>query len=359
MRSLTAALGLNAAFDTGRIVSGWVTLGPKDNAPERAKIFFEDLRDRLGRNGAIRSASVRVFRGGMSGAQFFNVDGEPRALPSMARAYSIDDRYFATLGAPILQGRDFTPDDRRTSPAVAIVSVALARVIARGGNALGHRIPAPGERSALFEVVGVVPELVAPNGNEPLVMYRPLAQDGFVGRAEVFLHAADDLSRAIHEAVSTVRAMDPALELPRFLTVDEAVMLQMGSQRFGATVLSALGAIAGLLTLFGMYVLAESTVAERRREFGVRAALGATRGQLSAVVVSANVRMVVLGVSAGLVLAWFGATLIGAFLYRVEPFDLPTLGAVIGLLFVLAMVVTLRPALAASRLDLAKLLKDS
>jgi putative ABC transport system permease protein len=120
----------------------------------------------------------------------------------------------------------------------------------------------------------------------------------------------------------------------------------------------ALGAIALLLTILGTYVLAESMAAVRTREMGVRAALGATGRDLASMVLIESARLVGVGIVADLVLAWIEASTVKAFLFRVQPLDPLTLASVAGVIMTLALVVSLRPALAAARLDLARVLRE-
>ena len=141
-------------------------------------------------------------------------------------------------------------------------------------------------------------------------------------------------------------------------TLEERIDAQMGTQRFGATVLGALGGIALLLTLLGTYVLGESMAVLRMREMGIRAALGATRRQLGSIVVVETGRLVGFGLIVGLGLAWLGAGTIRAFLFQIQPFDPVTLGGVAVLILALALMVSVRPALRAARVDLASVLKD-
>jgi predicted permease len=362
-RSLSAALSLNPKYDMSRIATGQLYLADADYTPARARTFLSDLRERLMHDPAIRSVSVGGSPGlAMHPAFDAVIDGERRRPPSGAPMTLIDDHYFSTMGLPILMGRDFTVEDRETSPQVAIVSASLGRFVGKGGNPLGHRIQVgngPGVPPTECEVVGVVPDVITGvQVLEPLVMYRPLAQVTDAFPNTVILRAAGDPAPAIHEAVAAQQSMDPAIAMPRFATIEANLMQGMQPQQFGVTVLGALGIVAAMLTLFGMYVLAESMAAARRRELGVRAALGATQSQLGALVLSQTTRLVAMGIGAGLLLTWLGADLIRTFLYRIEPFDLPTIGTVIVLMFGLAMAVTLRPALRAARVDLARVLRE-
>jgi predicted permease len=365
VRSLLAALSLNPAFDTSRIATGSVSLRALDYTPEQATEFFAQLRNRLSANGTIVSAALRAPAGGMGPGGQLAIDGERRPVPSFVPYNPIDGGYFPTMGLTVTRGRNFTESDGATSQPVAIVSESFGRFIARGGDPIGHHIASSSTRRGQppdqIEVVGVVPDIVTNvNVLEPLAMYRPLAQGFALPMRTVIVRAAPDQAgaAAIRETIATILAMEPRLAPPTFRTMDEDMARQMGPQRFGGAVLGALGGIAVILTLFGIYVLAESMSALRRREMGVRAALGATRAQLSRLILSETVRMVAGGIALGAVLSWFGARLIRSFLFQVEPFDAATIGAVVTGVLVLALAVSVRPALRAGRIDLARVLRD-
>jgi putative ABC transport system permease protein len=158
--------------------------------------------------------------------------------------------------------------------------------------------------------------------------------------------------------MAAVRAQDPRVAVEALMTVDEQLARQMNPQRFGIYVLGGLGGIALLLTVLGTYVIAESTVVRRRRELGIRAALGARSAQLRRLVLRDTARLVGIGLIAGLALAMAGARLIRSLLYQVEPLDPLVLVTAAALIFGLALLVSLRPALAATRVDLTRSLRE-
>ena len=125
-RSLAAALSLNPGYDTGRIATASVSLGPYGYTPDRARSFFDELSERLIRSPAIRSVALMLDTGGMSGGGPLVIDGEERRVPSFVAFTGIDDRYFSTVGLSLMGGRDFTA--RRS----------------RGGTSRGNRQRVPG-----------------------------------------------------------------------------------------------------------------------------------------------------------------------------------------------------------------------
>jgi len=142
------------------------------------------------------------------------------------------------------------------------------------------------------------------------------------------------------------------------MTEETYIFNQMAPQRFGMTVMGAFGAIALLLSALGTYVLAESMATQRRREMGIRAALGARSNQLRRLLFSETVRLVGAGLLLGFALSWLGAGTIGAFLFQIEPFDPLASGGAAATIAVLAGVVSLKPVLAAGRIDLVRILRE-
>ena len=154
-----------------------------------------------------------------------------------------------------------------------------------------------------------------------------------------------------------MKDIDPQVVATPPRTLEERMAAQMGPQRLGMTVLGALGGIAILLTLLGTYVLAESMASARMKDMGIRAALGATRRQLGSIILADTARLAVIGVLAGLGLAWLGTTTIRSFLFQVQPFDPLTISIVATSMVALALAVSLRAALRVARVDLAQVLR--
>jgi len=361
--SIVRALSLNPGVDTSRLASVSLDLENFGYDTARAAAFAEDVRLRLVQHPAVASAGFSYSsRGGN-----VDVDGAPLDPTARVSYTAIDLHALDTIGLKVTAGRNFTPDDRVGAPPVALVSEALARRIAGSGSPIGRRIAEGWEGGPPAEIVGVVPTLRSVGSLEPMVMYRPLAQQrigpvlpgrGLSAGRRLTFRATGDVAAAITAVSATIRGMDPAIRLDPMMSEAARALDRMAPQQFGVTVMGAFGAIALLLSSLGTYVLAESTAAERRREMGIRAALGARGVQLRALLLSETFRLVGAGLLAGLALSWLGAGVIRAFLFQVEPFDPLVAGTAAATIAVLAVLVSLRPASAVSRIDLARLLRD-
>ena len=363
-RSLRAALSLNPGFETSRIVTVNVSLAQYEYTPARATAFFDDLRTRLTSNPAVRSVSFTASQGGFGGAQFI-IDGTPRPVSSISFT-AIDHDYFATLGVGIFEGRGLSVNDTAQAPLVGIVSESFARFLADGDSAIGRRLTMPYRRppapAPVVEVVGVVPDVITSvTSLEPMVLYLPLAQSSMTDSMTktMVLRASADADAGKREVLSAFRQIDRSIPPGPMLTIDERLTRQMAPQQFGLVVLGALGIMAVLMTALGTYVLAESMAVMRIREMGIRAALGATAWQLSAIVLAETGRLVGLGLVVGSGIAWLGANTIRTLLFQVQPSDPATLTAVCVSILALALAVSLRPALRAARVDLGQVLRDT
>ena len=358
-RSLLEALALNARFDSGRIASTHVGLVGLGYSPERAGEFYADLLRRAARNPAIADLATSASAGGMGARGTLTIDGQPRQFPHHTAFDYVDDSYFRTMRMRILRGRSFGSSDRSGAPQVGIVSESFGRMIASGGDPVGRRIAVMMGGKLDVEIVGVTEDLFTTvRDGEPLALYMPVAQSVMpaVNRTLVF-RAAAGIEAAQREIAAALKSGDPRIEPARAMSLDDRLLREMAPQRFAMMVLGTLGSIALVLTLLATYVLAESMAAARGREMGIRAALGASRSRLVAIVLGDAATVVGIGLGAGLFIAWAGAGTLRALLFRVHPLDPFTLLPTAALILALALAVSLRPALRAARIDLNTVLR--
>lgn len=259
---------------------------------------------------------------------------------------------------PIVAGRGFTEQDTAHSPPVAIVSEALVRQHLGGGNPLGMRIAVPylgigAARVVVREIVGVAGN-VRRNLNETeesRAIYVPIAQNPWSFTIFVAKPSAgppDALVPALRAAVARV---DRRVPLTQIRTLDDVVRLVTARPRFRAVMVTTFAALALVLAMVGVFGVLAYSVQQRRREFGVRIALGASTANVLALVLGKAGRLIGTGALVGLVLAAMLAQSISTFLFGVRPLDPFTFAAVAGVLGVTAAVASAVPALRASQVD--------
>jgi predicted permease len=361
--SVMRALSLNPGIDTSRLLWGEVDPIAQGYSAERSRLFVDDLKTRLLAHPAIAAVGISESNQGIGRVL---VNGQEQSLGGQFMGLvAIDDSYLATVGLRVLAGRSFTDRDGVGAPPVAIVSESLARAVAGTGPAVGLRIGVDPKVSPMkeAEIVGVVPNIRTPGSLEAKVLYLPNRQYQVrvypgSGGPDMVIRPTGRSAAAIVAVTETIHSLDPGVRPAPMTTLDERIMVTMAPQRFGMTLMGALGTIALLLSVLGTYVIAESMATLRRREMGIRAALGATGGQLGSILLVDTLRLVGAGLVLGFGLSWLGAETIRAFLFQVEPFDPVVTGVVSLLIIAMALAVSLRPALAAARLDLATVLRE-
>jgi ABC-type antimicrobial peptide transport system permease subunit len=325
--------------------------------------FLADVRERLEAAPDIDSATVSHTYTSMGQGGKLWIDGVPRQFPSEVYFRVVDDRYFSTMGMRVIKGRDFSPGDRPGPALVVLVSESFAKAIGGGSDVLGRRmhesIVKIGEEPRVEEIIGVVPDVIVNVADtQPLVKYYSLSQfQESIYSATVTARTRSDASAAKRTMLSVIQSVDPRVTPTPPETIQERLRTQMSAQELGRFVLGGLGLVAALLTVLGAYVLAESMSAMRRRELTIRGALGASRGHLGRLIIMETVWLVGAGLVAGALLAAVGASSIERFLFRIEPMDLGTLLAVSAAIFSTTMLVSLKPAFDAGRVDLNFLLR--
>jgi predicted permease len=261
--------------------------------------------------------------------------------------------FFATLGTRVITGREFNDSDvpradERSFRSV-IVNQSFAQRYFGSRNPVGQRIGVGGQPDTPtnIEIVGVVEDISFRLIREPEPEHvffpfgqpGPLSADGsFVVRVRGKPESAFPLIRA------AVAQINPALPVNNLSTIDERVDRSLGTERMLATLSSGFGAIALLLSVVGLYGIVSFTVLQRRQEIGVRAALGATRSDALWLVIRDGLLMVGAGIAVALPFAWALRRLVEASLFGVGAFDAPTIAFASGLLIIVSLVATMRPA---------------
>jgi putative ABC transport system permease protein len=276
--------------------------------------------------------------------------------------------YFETLGITRIAGRSFEATDAAGGPPVAIVNEAFAHRYFAGASPIGQQIDVGRFRGALtksvldggrVEIVGVVEDVrdVSLRTEPRRTIYVPQAQaptrlSTLLRAMPVFIarprSPGGDVERTLREAV---HAADPSLPPPQLFPLDAAVARSLARERFGATLLSVLAALALALTALGIHGVLAYSIQQRRREIGIRMALGARAEQVARLVMVQGVAPVIAGLAIGVAAAIGLSRFVAAFLWGVRATDPTTYWSVAAILLGVGVAASWIPARTAAKLD--------
>ena len=274
---------------------------------------------------------------------------------------AVSPDYFATMGMRLLAGRDFTDaDDARGKPGKVIVNEAFVRRFFPNIDPLGGRFGAgPPQRvvATMFEVIGVVSDAKYRSMREPMMptVYQFSSEfDSFV----LHVRTRGRPESIIQPVRQTLAALDPAVPFVEISTLAEEVEASTASERLMAALASTFAAIAALLTAVGLYGLLAYAVAQRRREIGIRMALGAQTVDIGVLVGRQAIAMVVGGIAVGLGAAAAAAQWMRSLLYGVAPSDPRALAGAAGFVALVAALAVTLPLARATRIEPAAALRQ-
>ena len=303
------------------------------------------------------------FSGEVFGSVFV-IEGRPNPAttgewPMADVSATVSPGYFGALGVAVTAGRPFTVEDTATSQRVAIVSETLARRYWPGEQVVGHRFTFPGDVAGMRTIVGVVADVKWERVTDGAKgsLYVPLAQGSPVSMRLV-VRAGADASATFEHVRSVVRSVDRETPVDQMRTLDALVAASVEQPRFAATLLSGF-AIAGLLLgAIGIFGTISDHVTQRRREIGVRMALGARRPDVVRTVVGGTFLVVMAGAAVGVSLAAGVTHLFGALLFGVEPTDAVTFVTSLVVLMLTAIAAAYVPARRAASIDPISALRE-
>ncbi len=260
--------------------------------------------------------------------------------------------YFATMGISLLRGRDFTAADAQGRGDVAIVNETLASLFWPGQNPVGQKLLNPHDAGVReLEVIGVARnQKYRSLGDEPRnFVYVPLRQN-YMGNLNLLLRSEPGVA-VFAEARKLVRSMNPYLPLLYTQSMEELAGVGLLPQRMAGWVASSLGVVGLLLAATGLYGVTAFSTTQRTREFGIRMALGAGRGDVLGLVLGQGMKLAAVGVALGLVLAVAATQLLSSLLFGVSPQDPLVLGVVAAGLGGVALLASYVPARRATKVD--------
>lgn len=263
--------------------------------------------------------------------------------------------YFATMHVPVVRGRDFGAQDTPSSPPAVLINQSLAEQYFRGEDPIGQRVTFdknPDSTSTWYTIVGIVgDERQTSLGDETKIQFTTDFAQKPAGGMYVVIHTSGNPSALGAAVRRAVHEMDPNLAIASMRTMDEVRAASLARQRFFMTMLLVFAGVGMVLALVGVYGVMAQLERGRRREVGIRIALGATATEVRWMIVRNGLRLVALGLGAGVVVALFATRAMRALLFGVTPGDPPTFVAVPMLLLAAATLAAWIPAVRASRAD--------
>jgi predicted permease len=354
-RTLAHARQIDPGFEPRDVYVASLDLGlanyGEDQGRQVAAAILDQVRALPGVQGAALAVMLPLGGGGL-GLGGISVAG--REAPDPRRGWDVDwnvvtPGYFATLGIPLVRGRDFSTVDRTGGGDVAILNEAFAAALYPGEDPVGRTLT---NDDRTITVIGVARNAKYRTLGEAQrnFIYVPLGQR-YLGRTNVLIKMSPAAMAPGAAVRRIVAGVDPALPILREQALSEQAAVALLPQRIALFVSGGLGVVALLLALLGIYGVTAYAVARRTREIGVRVALGAQRSDVIALVLRQGLVLAGWGVMLG-ALAAFGVTrLLGGLLYGVPPTDALALGAAAALLALTALGASWIPARRAARLD--------
>jgi putative ABC transport system permease protein len=360
------------SVDPGFAAAGRVVVSVKTNRrfdnPAQSLNWWNTALERIRAvSGVAEAGSAITFPLGVErdGNDAIEVEGEVSDPnhPLGARLRPVTPGFFAAMGIKLLAGRDFTADDRQATMPVAIVNQAFARRYLGMRNPLTTKMsfgfPNPDPRT-LRPIIGVVEDVRYKSLSEDAepAFYLPETQT-FSPREQTVAVAAhnDDPSSLISGIRSALTAFDPQVVV-KFDTAPAMVAGTLTRQRLGMTLMLIFGVLALLLAAIGIYGVIAYASTQRRAELATRIALGASAGQIFWLVMSSGQRLALIGIAVGLAGAYAGGRIVASSVYAMRAFDPAVLFTAAALVALLTFVATMIPALWATRLNPARVLRS-
>jgi putative ABC transport system permease protein len=359
VQSFVRLSNIDPGFRAEGLLTARVQVPPaRYDTPGRRSGFYADVVSRIAALPGVQSAAAITFlplAGGGIGTSFYRAD-RPEPAPGQAPVADVrpvTPGFFQTMGIPRVTGRDFTSADRGQSTLVAVVNETLVARYLGGESPLGMRLNVfigPPDRR-VYEIVGVVGDikLASLDGEVRPTVYIPHAQ--FPIQLMTFVARTQGNPELLVPGVSAaVHGIDPELPLADVRTMEAVVDRTLARPRVVAVLLTVFAAMALALAAVGVYGVMAYSVAQRTQEIGVRMALGATTDSVFGMVIGDALRLVGIGVAAGLVTAAGLTRLLATLLYETEPLDPVTFIATAVLLTVVAMLASFVPARRGTRI---------
>jgi putative ABC transport system permease protein len=364
-KSLWRLLQVSPGFRTEHILTARLTLPPQytkgyqfgTGRHREISVFQRELLGRVRGIPGVQSAAFTAHLplSGTNNSWAFDIEGrppKPAGVFDLTNYRPVSEGYFETIGIPLERGRSFNNRDTEDGPLVVVVNKSMAGAFWGQQNPVGQRVRFGDDRwRSIVGVVGDVrhealgkkpePEMYVPYGQAPNVEARPI----------IVLRTSVEPGNTVNALRRAVAETGPNVPVDQIETMKQIVFRSVSQSRFRTAVLLVFALLALLVASIGVYGVTSYMVSQRIREFGIRMAVGASRGAVLRLVLRQAAKVVGIGVAIGLVAAALLGRLVASLLYGVRPFDAATVVTVSLLLAIVALAASYLPAQRAAKAD--------
>ena len=372
VRTLLALQAARPGFETERVLAVNIPVVSYGRTPEQILAFYREVQRRVtaipGVERVAFGSTVPWRDAGGFGAGFqFSIEGHTRengADDPRARFRSVSPGFFAALGIPLIEGRDFTADDRDGGEKVVIISASIARQLFPNQNPLNRRLMWTDGLMRFINItgdarriVGIVPDIdderIDPHPT--MTVYHPFEQELAGGR--LFVHTRSDPYLLVPAITRTVRELAADQPVERAATLEDVRAEVLAPDRLNAVVFGGFAAVALAISIVGVAGVLAFSVSGRTREFGIRLAVGSQPHSILAGVLAEGLWMSAIGVIAGAVGGYALARIVGSFVQHVQLPGAVPIAVSAAVLLAAAVVGSLLPAARAARVDVVQALR--
>jgi len=358
LRSFSKLTSVDPGFRAENVLTMRVSVGgERYREVSKQHEYFRGAVESLRALPGVKSAAAITFLPftGLASATSFRIAGEPAPtagnLP-VADVRIVTPGYFATLGIPLLRGRDFSGADRADAPRTFVINETMARTHFAGQDPLGKQLHVSMGDDKPGTIVGVVGDTKHTGFDAPV---RPMVYYAYTHLMlgfMTFVVRSDVPSETLQQsAVRALQSIDPQLPVAAVRPLESYLAESVSQKRFQTMLLAVFSGFALFLAALGIYGVIAYTVSQRTQELGVRMAIGASRGTILKMILKQGVALAAAGVAIGLAAALMLSRSLKDLLFGIEPTDPVSYLAVAGILAAVSLAACIIPAQRATRID--------
>ena len=363
LRSFVSMIGTNPGFDPRGTLTASVELPTARYNADAAREFFRRAADSVRSLPGVRAAA---FSSDLPWTNYdentgFSIIGRqfPDGEGPEARYHFMTDGYTRATGTPLVAGRDLSASDTQNAPAVVMLNESAARKYwGTAEAAIGARLNLWGSQRVVAGVIGNVRDMPW-DGHAVPALYFPQAQMWYPQPMFLIVRSDVAMTSLVEPVRRALKEIDPELPLANIRPLETVAGAAIATRRLALSLVATFGVTALFLAVVGIYGVIAQSVEQRTQEFGVRQALGATRGDIMRLVFSTSATMTIAGLAGGIALALGTTRLLASLLYEVTPLDPWTFAGVTITLVLAAAGAAYLPARRATQISAASALRSA